>query len=31
MTFVNQPAAVARIRGSMLGSREAVVHYMTPL
>ena len=31
MTFVNEPAVVARIRDIMLGSREAVVHYMTPL
>ena len=31
MTFVNEPAAVARIRDIMLESREAVVHYMTPL
>ena len=31
MTFVNEPAVVARIKDIMLGSREAVVHYMTPL
>jgi len=31
MTFVNEPAAVARIRDIMLGSREVLVHYMTPL
>lgn len=31
MTFTNDPAAVARIRGVMLASREAVVDYMTPL
>jgi len=31
MTFVNEPAVVARIRDIMLESREAVVHYMTPL
>ena len=31
MTFVNEPAPVARIRDMMLGSRETVVRYMTPL
>ena len=31
MTFTNDSAAVARIAAMMLGSREAVVNYMTPL
>jgi len=31
MTFTNDAAAVAKIRGMMLTSREAVVNYMTPL
>jgi alpha-glucuronidase len=31
MTFTNDSAAVARITGLMMGSREAVVNYMTPL
>ncbi|HEU4995648.1 MAG TPA: alpha-glucuronidase family glycosyl hydrolase [Gemmatimonadaceae bacterium] len=31
MTFTTDSAAVARIRGMMLTSREAVVNYMTPL
>jgi alpha-glucuronidase len=31
MTFTNDSAAVARIAGMMLGSREALVAYMTPL
>ena len=31
MTFTNDSAVVARITGLMMGSREAVVNYMTPL
>jgi alpha-glucuronidase len=31
MTFSNDPAVMARITAMMLGSREAVVNYMTPL
>jgi len=31
MTFTNDAASVAKIRGMMLTSREAVVDYMTPL
>ena len=31
MTFTNDSAAVARVTAMMLGSREAVVNYMTPL
>jgi alpha-glucuronidase len=31
MTFTNNAASVAKIRGMMLTSREAVVDYMTPL
>ncbi|MGA2383219.1 MAG: alpha-glucuronidase family glycosyl hydrolase [Gemmatimonadales bacterium] len=31
MTFSNDPAVVAPVKGMMLASREAVVNYMTPL